>query len=95
MSYRKDADVPFFYGSIKLLKSELNDVRKITPPTVPIEYTRIIRNLTTNTGKATSGLDRTSAVAWMVSHCPTHGHREDYIRQLKRYIKSRLLRGLW
>ncbi|KAK2701217.1 hypothetical protein QYM36_020115 [Artemia franciscana] len=26
-------------------------------------------------------------VVWMVSHCQTHGHREDYIDELRRYIQ--------
>ncbi|KAK2701313.1 alpha-(1,3)-fucosyltransferase C-like [Artemia franciscana] len=26
-------------------------------------------------------------VAWMVSHCKTHGHREDYIEELRKYIQ--------
>ena len=29
----------------------------------------------------------TSSVAWLASHCPTHSKREDYIRQLKRFIR--------
>ncbi len=27
-------------------------------------------------------------VAWMVSHCETHGRREDYVKELQRYIKG-------
>lgn len=27
-------------------------------------------------------------VAWMVSHCETHGRREDYVKVLQRYVKG-------
>ena len=31
--------------------------------------------------------ESSAVVAWMVSHCSTHGRREDYVKELKRHIK--------
>ena len=31
-------------------------------------------------------IDNQSVVVWMASHCPTDGRREDYVRELNRYI---------
>lgn len=83
MSYRKDAGVPMPYGSIKLLKSELNNNTQASPLSSFME----IRNSTSTNTNVTNWRDRSPAVFWIASHCPSHGRREDYIRQLKLYIK--------
>ena len=85
MSYRKDADVPMFYGSINLLKSEQNNNAQAPPPALSSSVQ--IKNSTSTNTNVTNWRDRSPAVFWIASHCSTPGRREDYIRQLKRYIK--------
>ena len=73
MTYRTDADIKVPFGSIKQIKSSLTSPITFNPiPNLPqLTYT--------NGGNQ-------SVVTWMASHCGTHGRREDYIRELKRYI---------
>lgn len=88
MSYRNDADIPFYYGSVKRITTKSPSADEILRNQ---SLKKITRNLTTinNNANVTMNLNTNSSsvVAWMASHCPTHGQREDYIGQLKRYIK--------
>ena len=63
MSYRRDSDIPFYYGDIRPRKEEkgssISDVQ--------------FQN-------------RTKLVVWLVSHCKTHGKREEYSKKLQQYI---------
>ena len=82
MSNRTDSDIPFPYGSIKMIPNrELN--HEFVPSTALASYLKLNMSQSNNNGNK----NQSAVVAWMSSHCPTHGRREDYIRQLKRYIK--------
>ena len=48
-----------------------------------IKHSAAANNLNGNNNTSTLPV----LVAWMASHCPTHGNREEYIRQLKRFIR--------
>lgn len=75
MSYRRDSDVPFPYGLIR--------------PKSSLISTHIDRSINTNQTTYSIGAlnkNESAVVAWMVSHCSTHGRREDYVKQLKHYI---------
>ena len=71
MSYRQDADVHLFYGSIRPVK-----------PVETSRNTKTVRGRIMNSQKTGS----TAVVAWMVSHCATDSRREDYVKELRKYI---------
>ena len=80
MTYRNDADVHLFYGSFKP-----NQLTNFSSPSTTADATSnativLKRNATT------AAAVNESIVAWMVSHCPTEGRREDYVKELKRHI---------
>jgi len=73
MTYRYDSDVHLFYGSFKPKQGRDSSLSSTNA-------TILKRNATT------AAVANESIVAWMASHCPTDSRREDYARQLKRYI---------
>ena len=90
MTYRNDTDIPLIYGLIKRKNAVpelfLNDDIPIAP--LPINRASILsRNTNWHVIKETYNRNKSAVVAWMASHCPTHGNREGYIRQLRRYIR--------
>jgi alpha-1,3-fucosyltransferase len=76
MTYRMDADIRFLYGRIipkenaPRTPEEISYLRKIARPRLPSDTVS----------------NKTKSVAWMVSHCKTHGQRETYVKELSKYI---------
>jgi len=70
MSYRQDADIQLPYGSFRPLRQNEEHRRTGNENRINEKY-----------------LNGSSAiVAWMASHCPTESKREDYVRELRKYI---------
>ena len=80
MSYRNDADLPLFYGSVKPRGGGRGGGMRRN-----FNKSEINRTSGTTTRKRKDGKGK-KFVAWMASHCLTDSRREDYIRHLKRYI---------
>lgn len=74
MTYRRNSDIPFIYGRIEPRNSSLITQEQVS---------ELIRQA----GGVNRAHRKTKLVAWMVSHCTTAGRREEYVEQLKRYIK--------
>jgi alpha-1,3-fucosyltransferase len=70
MSYRQDADIQLPYGTIRPLQEREKPGRR---------WKRI---RTMNESKNGSS----AIVAWMVSHCSTDSKREDYVKELRKFI---------
>ena len=78
MTYRMDSDIPLLYGRIQPKPSA-----QITTEEIQVRRDRNLRHL-----KEIRGKDKTvSFVAAMISICKTDGRREEYIKQLGKYIK--------
>jgi len=90
MTYRSDADIPFIYGLIKQKNNSASNGRMMMkiPRAIFTEISReeILAFKHSSASENVKGNRSATAavVAWMASHCPTHGKRESYIRQLKR-----------
>jgi alpha-1,3-fucosyltransferase len=79
MTYRMDSDIPLLYGRI---------LPKETAPRNPEEikrYREVARNISKISLKSELH-NKTKAIAWMVSHCKTHGEREKYVEELRKYV---------
>ena len=72
MTYRLDSDILLLYGRITPTRSA---------PTTAEEIKRLI-----NQSRSLPQQKKRNLAAAMISHCNTHGLREDYIKELKRYI---------
>ena len=70
ISYRQDADIQLRYGSIRPLRHGVEDRR-----------TRNGIRINKQSKNGSSAI-----VAWMASHCATNSKREDYVRELRKYI---------
>jgi alpha-1,3-fucosyltransferase len=76
MTYRMDSDIRLLYGRIipkenaPRTPEEISYLRKIARPRLPSDTVS----------------NKTKSVAWMVSHCKTHGQRETYAKELSKYI---------
>jgi len=82
MSYRRDSDIPFPYGFIRPQSSMTS-----LPTHIKQDLDRLIKSTLNQTIVNKKKNNESSAVvAWMVSHCSTHGRREDYVKQLKHFI---------
>ncbi len=79
MSYRMDSDIPFLYGRI---------LPKETAPRSPEEILRYREIAKNNSNKFLKSKfpNKTKPIAWIVSHCETHGKRETYVEELRKYI---------
>lgn len=74
MTFRLDSDIPLIYGRIRPAEEP-----------APTSFEQVTDSI--QQARLTSfASGKTKLVAWMVSHCETDGRREDYVRQLKRYI---------
>ena len=89
MTYRNDADIHLFFGVIKPKDSIPFDIKDVLPAPFKISrdaipafnYSNLIINQNNNNNN-----NKSASVAWMASHCGTHGNRDGYVRQLKRFI---------
>ncbi|EFX82107.1 hypothetical protein DAPPUDRAFT_241186 [Daphnia pulex] len=73
MTYRMDADIRFLYGRIipkEHAPEEISNLREKARASLPPNSKR----------------NKTKTVAWMVSHCNTHGQRETYVKELSKDI---------
>ena len=78
MTYRMDSDIPLLYGRIQ---------PKPSAPTTAEEIRIKISNATRQRLSKRTERKGTCYVAAMISHCETHGGREEYITQLEKYIE--------
>ncbi|XP_046448424.1 alpha-(1,3)-fucosyltransferase C-like [Daphnia pulex] len=76
MTYRIDSDIQLLYGWI---------IPKENAPRTPEEISNL-RERARVSLPPDSKHKKTKSVAWMVSHCKTHGQRETYVKELSRYI---------
>jgi alpha-1,3-fucosyltransferase len=76
MTYRMDADIRLLYGRI---------IPKENAPRTPEEISHL-RERARVSLPPDSKRNKTKTVAWMVSHCNTHGQRETYVKELSKYI---------
>ncbi len=76
MTYRLDSDIPFIYGRI---------TPKESAPTSPEQMTNLIKQAT-DQKTLNRAKNKLKLVAWMVSHCTTDGRREEYVKQMQKYI---------
>ena len=77
MTYRMDSDIQLSYGRFRP-RTEL------TTPSVKGRGRRTAVPAATTVPQMSS--NKTKLVAWMATQCETDGRRENYIKQLKRYI---------
>lgn len=80
MTYRMDSDVPLLYGRI---------IRKENMPPLTQEEVSHFRQIAQNTSRPPPNAGKHKSkklIAWMVSHCNTHGQRENYVKELINYI---------
>ena len=84
MSYRFDSDIQFLYGRIHPRASAPTSDAEVA---IMIEETYLPykRYNAWNNSRRVKPFKKHLAVA-MISHCNTHGLREDYIKELKKYI---------
>jgi alpha-1,3-fucosyltransferase len=94
MTYRIDSDVPIPYGFIAPNVDPVKggDPRGIRIPqtTWPIDYdeTDFIQNVLPNKGENFRMLARRpKKVAWVVSRCISNSHREEFVKELQKYIE--------
>ena len=73
MSYRFNSDIQLLYGRIH---------PGSTAPKSQEEVQKRIKEMNSNKNYAAH---KTQLVAWMVSHCDTHGLRETYVSQLNKF----------
>ena len=80
MTYRKDSDFPHPYGQV---------VKFLDHPTNKLELTNHIEKF----GKDNSNLGegKTKPVAWFVSNCNSMSKREDYVKELQKFIQASYL----
>jgi alpha-1,3-fucosyltransferase len=73
MSYRFNSDIQLLYGRIH---------PGPTAPKTREETDQMVKGTTVKNYAA----NKTQQIAWMVSHCDTHGLRETYVAQLSKFI---------
>ncbi|XP_046639939.1 alpha-(1,3)-fucosyltransferase C-like [Daphnia pulicaria] len=79
MTYRMDSDIPFLYGRV---------LPKETAPRTTEEvahYREIAKNISKPLQQSQLR-NKTKTIAWIVSHCKTHGQREKYVEELRKYV---------
>lgn len=81
MTYRMDSDVRLLYGRIRPKPSAPKTAQEIEEK-IKETHSKILYKKNKKKKKK-----RKSYVAAMISHCKTDGRREDYIKQLRKYIK--------
>ena len=76
MTYRKDSDFPHPYGEV---------VKFMDHPTDAVELSNYISTF----GKENSNLSKgkSKPVAWFVSNCNTVSQREQYVKELQKFIQ--------
>ncbi len=98
MTYRPDSDIPVPLGRIirKMSDSDMHDyARKVKPydslrDTERFNSSEHLLLLSQNSSEVAlwkMWSKRPRQVAWVVSHCPTHSRREDYVQELKQHIQ--------
>lgn len=84
MSHRRDADIYVGkpYGALRRIRH----VAKQLPATLsPGEKLEQSESLMTRTYPRLT--NRTKLVSWFNSHCPTHSQREDYVKELAKFVE--------
>ena len=76
MTYRLDSDIPLIYGRIQ---------PKEGAPTSPEQVANLIKQQS-GKKKFNRAQQKSKLAAWMVSHCITDGRREDYVKQMQKYV---------
>ncbi|XP_046639960.1 alpha-(1,3)-fucosyltransferase C-like [Daphnia pulicaria] len=79
MTYRIDSDIPFLYGRV---------LPKETAPrtTEEVAHYREMAKKISKPLQESQLRNKTKTIAWMVSHCKTHGQREKYVEELRKYM---------
>ena len=75
MTYRMNADIPLLYGRIIPNKFPV-----LTPEEINVLRQTARQSINRNNS------NKTKTIAWMVSHCNTHGQRETYVKELSNYL---------
>ena len=80
MSYKLDSDIQLLYGRIEPKTDSLTMGQE--------EREQLERqNRQARRHGRISRMGKRRPVVWMASHCPTSGRREDYVRELSRYMQ--------
>jgi len=77
MTYKRDSDIQLLYGRVERIESQTSNV---------IRGNNRSKEVRRKSNRAALS-KKSKTVAWMVSHCDTYGHREDYVRQLQEHIQ--------
>ena len=75
MSYKHNSDILLLYGRVK---------PKNSAPQNQYEVNKLISK--SGRRKKNYAASKTKTVAWMVSHCDTFSKRENYVKQMQKYI---------
>lgn len=97
MTYRPDSDISVPLGRIirKMPQSDFHDYsRNVKPFDVfkdkerfnHSQHLQLLRQNSAEIAQWKMWSQRPRQVAWVVSHCPTHSRREDYVEELKKHI---------
>ena len=89
MTYRSDSDFQSKYGEIlpisnsSLLKKNSNELWMRPPENWTMSDKNLIKRIANKTKK----------IAWIVSHCKTRSKREDYVKELQKFMDVDIMGG--